>query len=101
MKYDSYTEAIRLFDFLFEKKKIKPKVKISSDNIGAVVSRVGESGHGAFYAVVMLSAISKTRIVIDPELIGESELERENCVFEFLNNRDVFAFGIMKISLFQ
>lgn len=55
--YDSYTEAIKLFDYLFENKQIKPRVKIFSDNIVVAVSRYGESGHGAFCAVVMLSAI--------------------------------------------
>ena len=55
--HDSYTEAIKLFDYLFENKQIKPKVKIFSDNIVVAVSREGESGHGAFCAVVMLSAI--------------------------------------------
>ena len=55
--YYSYTEAIKLFDYLFENKQIKPRVKIFSDNIVVAVSRYGESGHGAFCAVVMLSAI--------------------------------------------
>lgn len=61
--HDSYTEAIKLFDYLFEDKQIKPKVKIFSDNIVVAVPRLKESGHGAFCAVVMLSAIIQVQFL--------------------------------------
>lgn len=160
--HDSYTKAIKLFDYLFENKQIKLKVKIFSDNIVIAVTHVRESGHSAFCAVVMLSAIIQVeflkhglltrggistgsffcddlmvwgkglvkayslestvaiypRIIIDPELIGELGLIREDCPFketqkwiaqdkdslfivdyinEWLKNRDLFAFGIMEM----
>ena len=55
--HDSYTEAIKLFNYLLEDIQLKPKVRIFSDNIVIAVPRLRESGHGAFCAVVMLSAI--------------------------------------------
>lgn len=60
---DSYTEAINLFDYLFEDKQIKPKVKIFSDNIVVAVPSLRESGHGAFCAVIMLSAIIQVQFL--------------------------------------
>lgn len=64
MMHDAYSEAIKLFESLFEDgKRIKPRVKIFSDNIVVSVSREGESGHGAFCAIVMISAIIQVQFL--------------------------------------
>ena len=64
MMHDAYSEAIELFQSLFDKRKrIKPRVKIFSDNIVVSVSREGESGHGAFLAIAMISAIIQVQFL--------------------------------------
>ncbi len=55
--HDAYTESIKVFKKLFKGKRIKPMIKIFSDNIVIAANREGESGHGAFLAVCMMSAI--------------------------------------------
>ena len=58
MMHGAYSKAIKLFDNIFDSSiRVKPRVKIFSDNIVISVSRKGESGHGAFLAVAMMSAI--------------------------------------------
>ena len=64
MMHDAYSEAIKLFESLFEEgKRIKPHVKIFSDNIVISVSREGESGYGAFCAIAMISAIIQVQFL--------------------------------------
>lgn len=64
MMHNAYSEAIKLFQSLFDKsKRIKPCVKIFSDNIVVSVSREGESGHGAFHAITMISAIIQVQFL--------------------------------------
>jgi len=55
--HDAYIESLKLFEKVFTNKRIKPMVKIFSDNIVIAANREGESGHGAFLAVCMMSAI--------------------------------------------
>lgn len=55
--HDAYIESLKLFEKVFTNKRIKPMVKIFSDNIVIAANRKGESGHGAFLAVCMMSAI--------------------------------------------
>lgn len=64
MMHDAYSEAIDLYQSLFDKeRRIKPNAKIFSDNIVVSVSREGESGHGAFCAVAMISAIIQVQFL--------------------------------------
>ena len=64
MMHDAYSEAIALYQSLFDKgKRIKPCAKIFSDNIVVSVSREGESGHGAFCAIAMISAIIQVQFL--------------------------------------
>ena len=64
MMHDAYTEAVSLFQSLFEdNERVTPRVKIFSDNIVVSVSRVGESGHGAFCAIAMISAIIQVQFL--------------------------------------
>lgn len=64
MMHDAYSEAIKLFESLFEDgMRIKPRAKIFSDNIVVSVSREGESGHGAFCAIAMISAIIQVQFL--------------------------------------
>lgn len=64
MMHDAYSEAIKLFQSFFdEEKRIKPCAKIFSDNIVVSVSREGESGHGAFCAIIMISAIIQVQFL--------------------------------------
>lgn len=64
MMHDAYSEAIKLFESLFEDgMRFKPRVKIFSDNIVVSVSREGESGHGAFCAIAMISAIIQVQFL--------------------------------------
>ncbi len=63
MMHDAYTESIELFNCLFENKNVRPSVKIFSDNIIVAMPRAGESGHGAFCAVVMMSAIIQVQFL--------------------------------------
>lgn len=161
MMHDAYTESMDLFDYLFEDKSVRPSVKIFSDNIIVAMPRMGESGHGAFCAVVMMSAIIQVqflkrglltrggiasgnffadevmvwgmalvkaydlesnvaiypRVVVDPELIKELGLTKENCEFrskewivqdedslfvvdyinKYLENRDFFAIRMLDV----
>ena len=62
--HDAYTKAVTLFQTLFEgNKRNTPNVKIFSDNIVVSVSREGESGHGAFCAIAMISAIIQVQFL--------------------------------------
>lgn len=64
MMHDAYSEAIDLYQSLFDEgKRIKPCAKIFSDNIVVSVSREGESGHGAFCAIAMISAIIQVQFL--------------------------------------
>jgi len=64
MMHDAYSEAKDLYQSLFDKEgRIKPNAKIFSDNIVVSVSREGESGHGAFCAVAMISAIIQVQFL--------------------------------------
>lgn len=64
MMHDAYTEAVMLFQSLFEdNERVAPEVKIFSDNIVVSVSREGESGHGAFCAIAMISAMIQVQFL--------------------------------------
>lgn len=64
MMHDAYSESIALYQSLFDEgKRIKPCAKIFSDNIVVSVSREGESGHGAFCAIAMISAIIQVQFL--------------------------------------
>ena len=64
MMHDAYVEAVSIFQSLFEgNKRIQPSVKIFSDKIVVSVPRNGESGHGAFCAIAMISAIIQVQFL--------------------------------------
>ena len=64
MMHDAYSESIALYQSLFDEgKRIKPCAKIFSDNIVVSVSREGESGHSAFCAIAMISAIIQVQFL--------------------------------------
>ena len=61
--HNAYTESMALFKNLFGDRLSAPNVKIFSDNIVIAVPRKGESGHGAFLAVAMMSAIIQVQFL--------------------------------------
>ena len=64
MMHDAYAESVSSFQSLFDgNKRMTPSVKIFSDNIVISVSREGESGHGAFCAIAMISAIIQVQFL--------------------------------------